>query len=393
MLETDATPPPPAASGPPPDGPLEPVVAATGEPPVAPPPAPIATGRQALFWFAILAGFVLILWVLKGILLPFVLGMAIAYFLDPVADRLVALRVPRSVAAGLIIVAFFLIATLLLMLIVPTIVEQATMLVRALPRYVAAATETLKPLVARVLTRVSTSPPTDLTQPLAAAQSMAGVAGHLLNEALSRGFAFVNSVALLAVTPLVAFYLLRDWEKVVESVDGWLPRAHAEIIRTQLREIDWVLAGFARGTATVCLALAAFYATALSLVGLDFGLTIGLTAGLVSFIPYIGTLFGLVTSVGVALYQFWPDWPHVVVVLFVFFAGQILNDYVLIPRLVGERVGLHPLWVMFGLFAGGTLFGFVGLLIAVPVCAVIGVVTRFAITRYKQSPLYLDAVD
>lgn len=369
----------------------EPLFAGFGEAVPSPPPVPLATGRQALFWLGVLAGFVLILWVLKSILLPFVLGMAIAYFLDPVADRLVALRVPRSLAAGLIIIAFFLIGTVLLMLIVPTIVEQVTMLIRALPRYVEAAAESLRPVISGALARVSASPPTDLTQPLAAAQSMAGFAGHLLNEALSRGFAFVNSVALLAVTPLVAFYLLRDWEKVVESVDGWLPRVHAEVIRAQLREIDWVLAGFARGTATVCLVLGAFYATALSIVGLDFGLTIGLTAGLVSFIPYIGTFFGLVTSVGVALYQFWPNWPHVVVVLCVFFAGQILNDYVLVPRLVGERVGLHPLWVMFGLFAGGALFGFVGLLIAVPVCAVIGVVTRFALTRYKESPLYLGA--
>ncbi|MCK6556739.1 AI-2E family transporter [Candidatus Binatia bacterium] len=395
MQETAGTLPPPV--GPVSPAAPEPAGAGPAATPVAlPATAPTVTlppARHAVFWVGILAALVLALWLLKAILLPFVLGMAIAYFLDPVADRLEALRVPRSVAAGLIIVAFFLVATLLLMLIVPTIVEQLTTLVRALPRYVEAAAETLRPLVASILARVSASPPTDLTQPLAAAQSMAGVAGHLLNEALSRGFAFVNSVALLAVTPLVAFYLLRDWEKVVESVDGWLPRAQADVIRAQLREIDWVLAGFARGTATVCLVLGAFYAVALSLVGLDFGLTIGLTAGLVSFIPYIGTLFGLLASVGVALYQFWPNWPRVVVVLMVFFAGQIVNDYVLVPRLVGERVGLHPLWVMFGLFAGGALFGFVGLLIAVPVCAVIGVVTRFAIARYKESPLYLGTVD
>jgi len=360
---------------------------------VEPPLAALPAGRQALFWLAVLVGFVLFLWVLKGILLPFVLGMAIAYFLDPLADRLEALRVPRSLAAGLIIVAFFLVVTLLLMLIVPTIVEQITTLARALPRYFTAAGEAMRPLLTKLLARVNANPPSDLSQPIAAAQTVAGFAATLLNQALARGFAFVNSVALLAVTPLVAFYLLRDWQKVVESVDSWLPRAQADVIRARLREIDWVLAGFARGTATVCLVLGTFYAVTLSLVGLDFGLTIGLTAGLVSFIPYIGTLFGLVASVGVALFQFWPNWPHVVVVLLVFFAGQILNDYVLVPRLVGERVGLHPLWVMFGLFAGGALFGFVGLLIAVPVCAVIGVVTRFAIARYKQSPLYLGAAD
>jgi len=356
----------------------------------APPPAILSPGRQALFWAAVLVGFTLFLWVLKGILLPFVLGMAIAYFLDPIADRLEALRVPRSIAAGLIIVAFFLVVTLLLMLIVPTIIAQVSTLVSALPQYFTSAVATVRPLVTRLLARLSAAPSTDLSQPFAAAQTLAGFLGTLVNRTLERGFALMNSLALLAVTPLVAFYLLRDWEKVVESVDGWLPRAHAETIRVQLREIDWVLAGFARGTATVCLVLGTYYAIALSVVGLDFGLTIGITAGLVSFIPYIGTLFGLVASVGVALYQFWPDWVRVVIVLLVFFGGQVLNDYVLIPRLVGERVGLHPLWVMFGLFAGGALFGFVGLLIAVPVCAVIGVVTRFALARYKQSPLYMD---
>jgi predicted PurR-regulated permease PerM len=240
-----------------------------------------------------------------------------------------------------------------------------------------------------VVERLNVRGTDDLSKPLAAAQSLAGLLGSVIERVLERSMALFNIVALLSITPLVAFYLLRDWPKVVATVDGWLPRRHAETIRAQAREVDRVLAGFARGSATVCLVLAGFYGVSLSLVGLDFGLTIGLVAGAVSFIPYIGTIFGLVSSVGVALFQFWPEWVRVLVVLAIFFSGQLLSDYVLTPRLVGEQVGLHPLWVIFGLFAGGALFGFVGLLIAVPVCAVIGVLARFAVGRYKESPLYL----
>jgi predicted PurR-regulated permease PerM len=190
------------------------------------------------------------------------------------------------------------------------------------------------------------------------------------------------------VTPLVAFYLLRDWPRIVARIDGWLPRAHAATIREQARAIDVVLAGFARGAAIVCAALAVFYGVALSAVGLDFALLIGLVAGGLSFVPYLGAGLGLASSLGVALYQFWPDWVRVLVVLGIFMAGQIVSDYVLTPRLVGDRVGLHPLWVIFGVFAGGALFGFAGMLLAVPACAVIGVLARFALARYQASPLY-----
>ena len=349
----------------------------------------ISRDRRALFWLAVLGFLLFAFWLLKSILTPFVLGMAIAYFLDPVADRLTRRGVPRGLAAGAIIISFCALVVLLLVLLLPTVVEQLTALAQALPVYFTKAFEGLRPWATKMLARLKVAQPTDLSPPLELAQNAAGLVAHMLNAALARGLALVNSLALMALTPLVAFYLLRDWEKVVDAVDSWLPRAQAETIRAELREVDSVLAGFARGTATVCLILGSFYAVALSLAGLNFGLVIGLTAGLVSFIPYVGTFFGLVTSVGVALFQFWPEWLRIGMVAVIFFTGQLLNDYVFVPKLVGDRVGLHPLWVMFGLFAGGALFGFVGLLIAVPVCAVVGVLTRFALARYKDSPLYL----
>jgi len=349
----------------------------------------LSRDRRALFWLAMLGLTVFAFWLLRSILTPFVLGMAIAYFLDPVADRLQRRGIPRGISAGVIIVSFSGFVVLLIVLLMPTVIEQVSALASAIPRYFSASVDAVRPWLQKMLARMSVSQSGDLSQPLALAQNAAGLVGSMLNTAVERGFALVNSLVLLAVTPLVAFYLLRDWEKIVDAVDGWLPRTQAGVIREQLHEIDVVLAGFARGTATVCLVLGAFYAVSLTLAGLNFGLVIGLAAGFVSFIPYVGTLFGLTASVGVALFQFWPDWMRIALVAFVFFAGQLMNDYVLIPRLVGKSVGLHPLWVMFGLFAGGALFGFVGLLIAVPVCAVVGVLTRFALSRYKESPLYL----
>lgn len=349
--------------------------------------------RRTLIWLGLALFLCLVVWLLRSILLPFVLGMAIAYFLDPLADRLERRGVPRSIAAVLMLISFFGIAILLLLLILPTVVEQVTALAQALPVYFSTAIESVRPMARRVMKQINTGSASDLSQPLALAQSAAGFVGQLLNAALERGLALANSLVLLALTPLVAFYLLRDWDTMVDVVDGWLPLDQAETIRDQLREMDAVLAGFARGTALVCLFLGAFYGISLSLIGLNFGLTIGLIAGMVSFIPYFGAFFGLVTSVGVALFQFWPDYVLIALTAGIFFAGQLLYDYVLTPRLVGDRVNLHPLWVMFGLFAGGVLFGFVGLLLAVPLCAMIGVLTRFAVVKYKESELYLGTED
>lgn len=346
--------------------------------------------RQAKVWLLILGGSLVLLWLLSNILLPFVLGMAIAYFLDPVADRLQRIGLSRTVSALVILVGFFFVATLVFVLLLPTVIEQVVGLVARLPEYFSALFDLGRSLIERALAVLDPNEVSQLKAPFASAvQRLAELLGSLLNGVFDRSLKIVNVLTLLSVTPLVAFYLLRDWPRVIETVDGWLPLEHAVTIREQAHAIDVVLAGYVRGVATVCLTLAAFYAIALSVVGLNFGLTIGLIAGGISFIPYVGTFVGLVTSVGVAALQFWPDWVMIAVVLGIFFSGQILTDYVLTPRLVGDRIGLHPLWVIFGLFAGGALFGFLGILLAMPVCAAIGVLTRFAIAQYKESELYL----
>jgi predicted PurR-regulated permease PerM len=204
----------------------------------------------------------------------------------------------------------------------------------------------------------------------------------------SSGVALVSLASLFVVTPVVAFYMLLDWDRMIAKVDSWVPRDHVETVRELAAAINASTAGFVRGQGTLCLILGTMYAVGLTLTGLNFAILIGLFAGLISFIPYVGSMVGLVLALGVAFVQFWPDWIMVCLVAGVFFLGQFIEGNILQPRLVGKSVGLHPVWLMFALFAFGALFGFVGLLIAVPAAAAIGVLVRFAIDRYLASPLY-----
>ena len=200
--------------------------------------------------------------------------------------------------------------------------------------------------------------------------------------------ALLNLLSLFVITPLVAFYLLRDWDIMLARLDSWLPRCHVATIRQQAAIVDGTLSGFVRGMVLVCLSLSVFYGLLLSAIGLEFGLVIGILCGLVSFIPYVGAIGGFVVGVTIAFFQF-PDLLPVGLVAATFFAGQLLEGHVLTPKLVGERIGLHPLWLVFALLAGGSLFGFLGLLLAVPLAAVIGVLCRFSLGQYLQSSLYL----
>ncbi|HET9063045.1 MAG TPA: AI-2E family transporter, partial [Candidatus Binatia bacterium] len=281
-----------------------------------------------------------------------------------------------------LIVGAFAIGVIVVLLLAPVLIQQITALIQDLPSLLATARERIAASVTPFTNAFA--PPLDQLATQAVEQG-----GRVVLGVLGRGAALVNVASLLAITPLVSFYLLRDWPRIVDEIDDWLPRAHAETIRQQARAIDEVLAGFVRGSAIVCSLLAAFYAIALTIVGLDFGLVIGLVAGGLSFVPYLGFVVGLLSSVGMAVYQFWPEWIRIAVVLAIFFVGQWGTDYFLTPRLVGKRANVHPLWILFSVFAGGAVFGFVGVLLAVPACAAIGVLVRFAIARYKTSRIYL----
>jgi len=204
------------------------------------------------------------------------------------------------------------------------------------------------------------------------------------------GVALLSLLSLLVVTPVVAFYLLVDWDKIVDRIDSWLPLDHRQSVREICHDIDRAMAGFVRGQSTVCLILGVFYAVALTVAGLQFGLLIGLVAGLISFIPYVGSIAGFVAAVGMAVLQTWPDpdFTYIAIIAAIFAVGQFFEGNIISPRLVGNSVGLHPVWLMLALFAFGSMFGFVGLLLAVPLAAAIGVVLRFLLKRYLESPFY-----
>ncbi|MCB8836002.1 AI-2E family transporter [Aurantimonas sp. VKM B-3413] len=345
--------------------------------------------RQVLFWSGATLVFVLLLWIFASILLPFVLGATIAYLLDPVADWFERRGLSRIVATVVILVLFVVVFAAIIGIIVPVVGGQVAGLAERVPQYVDKAQSMAEHFKSSRFGWILPDGQTNLKQDFAQIVSEGtGIVSSFLASLWSSSLAVVNFVSLFVVTPVVAFYLLIDWDRMIAEIDGWIPRQHVDTVRRIARDIDRSVAGFVRGQGSVCLILGTFYGVGLTLVGLNFGLLIGLFTGLIAFIPYIGSATGLILSVGVAFFQFWPEWPWVLVVLAIFLVGQFIEGNILQPKLVGASVGLHPVWLMFALFAFGALFGFVGLLIAVPAAAAVGVLVRFALSQYLQSEMY-----
>ncbi len=345
--------------------------------------------RQLMFWLAALAVFIFFLMMFRTILLPFIAGMALAYFLDPVADRLERLGLSRMWATVVILVTFIVVFVLSLMIIIPILASQLNEFIQHIPGY-----------ITQLQTYITTSnaawlPDWISTQTDTLKENFSkylsegvGFLGTLIAQIWNSGKALVDIASLLVVTPVVAFYLLLDWDRMIAKVDSWIPRGHVATVRAIASELDSTIAGFVRGQGSLCLFLGIYYAVGLSLIGLNFGLLIGFLTGLLSFIPYVGSTVGLVLAAGVAVVQFWPDYVHLIIVVVFFFSGQFIEGNILQPKWVGKSVGLHPVWLMFALFAFGALFGFVGVLIAVPAAASVGVLVRFALSRYLESDLY-----
>lgn len=345
--------------------------------------------RQVLFWSLAALLCVVMLWVFSGILLPFVLGMAMAYFLDPVADWFQRRGLSRLAATVVILVLFIVVLAAAVLIVVPVVGGQIVSFSERLPEYLDSLQALAVSARAGPLAFLFTGDELDLKQDLAQFASQGtGIVTSFLGSLWSSSLAVVNFVSLFVVTPVVAFYMLLDWDRMVDKVDSWIPRQHVATVRRLARDIDASVAGFVRGQGSVCLILGTFYGVSLTLVGLNFGLLIGLFTGMISFVPYVGSAIGLILSIGVALVQFWPDWPWVLAVAAIFFIGQFFEGNILQPKLVGASVGLHPVWLMFALFAFGTLFGFVGLLIAVPAAAAVGVLVRFALGQYLHSEMF-----
>jgi predicted PurR-regulated permease PerM len=350
---------------------------------------PMTLRRQVTFWIVAVAVFVAALWLFSGVLLPFVAGMGLAYLLNPLAHRLEMLGMGRVVASLVIVGIVVLAIVVLMLLIAPIAFNQLASLLENVPGYMRRLQQILTERAQPWLNRsMGVHLPSSDVAVSDFVEEGAGWLTTFLRSLWSGGRALISIFSLIVVMPVVTFYLLCDWQRLIATVDGWVPVKSRDTVRALACEIDAALSGFMRGQTLVCLLLGSYYAIGLTLVGLHFGVLIGLLAGLISFIPYIGSMTGLVLAIGVAMAQFWPDWTWIALVLAVFLFGQFIEGNILSPKLVGASVGLHPLWLIFALFAFGYLFGFLGLLIAVPVAAAIGVLARFAMRQYLASAIY-----
>lgn len=358
----------------------------------------LPVAQQVKYWSIATAFFLVVLWFLGDVILPFVLGGAIAYFLDPVADRLERAGCSRTLSVAIISLAATLIFVLLILLVIPTLIQQTAALINTAP-------ELFGRLQAWLTGRFPSLMDADSTirqQLLAIGETIQSKGGELVNGLLSSALGLINILVLLIIVPVVAFYMLLDWDNMTAKIDSMLPRDHVGTVRKIFKDIDATLASFIRGQGTVCLVLGTYYAVCLMIAGLNFGLIVGFIAGLITFIPYVGALVGGILAVGLALFQFWgsvevvdgdtvtyaTNWLRIGIVAGIFGVGQFLEGNVLTPKLVGGSIGLHPVWLLFALSVFGSLFGFVGMLVAVPVAAVIGVVARYGLEQYKGSLLF-----
>ena len=361
--------------------------------------------KQYQYWGIAAAIFIFLLWALGNVLTPFILGSVIAYFLDPIADRLENWGLSRIMATIVITLSGILTFLLLFLLVIPTLIGQLGQLITTIGVIIQDLPQTwmsLKEWLSDRFPNLDLDETFMLDQMTALGNAVQSRGGDLVTALLNSAQGIINVVVLLIIVPVVTFYMLMDWDRMVAQVDNLLPRDHQETVRDLARQIDRTLASFIRGQGTVCLILGTYYALALIIAGLNFGLIVGFIAGLISFIPYIGALVGGVLAIGLALFQWWGsdimvdgetaqqgiNWLRVGIVAGVFGFGQFFEGNILTPKLVGNSVGLHPVWLIFALSIFGSLFGFVGMLVAVPVAAVIGVVARFLIAEYKSGQLY-----
>ncbi|VEJ45452.1 AI-2E family transporter [Bartonella vinsonii] len=354
-------------------------------------PLPNNMKKQIFFWLGTLVFFILFMFVFGSVLLPFVAGIVLAYFLNPIVQLLERCGIRR--VFGTILITLFIVVVFVasLIILIPIISWQIQQFMSdGLPIYINRIQTFFVEHDFDWVRHYFGSDPNELQS------NIKGLLGKssdfitsLLNSLLKSGKSIVNLVSLFIVAPVVAFYMLLDWPRMVAAVDSLIPRDHLETVRSIFHEMDRAIAGFVRGQGTVCLILGGYYAIALTITGLNFGLLIGMFIGLISFIPYIGTMSGFVLSVGVAWVQFYPNnWGWIVVIMVLFLIGQFIEGSILQPKLVGSSVGLHPVWLMFALFAFSSLFGFTGMLVAVPAAAAVGVLVRFALHTYLNSQMY-----
>ena len=341
-------------------------------------------------WLAIFLTFFWLLYILRSVLMPFVAGILLAYLLDPMVDKLEKLKISRLWSTLIVCFITILIIVPALGLLIGMIENQVSLLIQATPKYLTLIMEKIRPTLENLNERFPDLKSANIEELVKnnIGNSMKFI-GKVLKALISNGFALINLISLLLIMPIVTFYMLRDWDDFVKKFESLLPKKSKKSIMATFKDIDKIIAGFIRGQLSVCIILGIFYSIGLKLVGLELGLLVGFIAGIISFIPYVGSITGFVIGCILAFAQY-GDITHVLYVVGVFMLGQFIEGNFLTPKLVGESVGLHPVWVMFALLAGGVLLGFLGLMLAVPLAAIIGVLVRLAIKRYKLSSLYLD---
>ncbi len=345
------------------------------------------------FWLGFLALFIGFVWIFNSILTPFILGIIIAYLLDPVMRKFQRKQIPRWATALVILTIFFSIIALAFILVAPMVFRQAQQLVEQAPNYIQNLMDYLGPYLNWVQDRVGEDYIEQINTYLKdSAGKIVGVTGGIVGGIATGGKVLLEIGTTMVLTPLVAFFMMQEWPNIVKWVESLYPRQHAALIRSLLKRIDRKVAGFIRGQILVAFMLGVIYALALTIAGLNYGFLIGIGAGIFSIIPLVGSTLGLIVGVVVAWFQT-GELLYVGIIAAIFMAGQFIEGNFLSPKIVGDSVGLHPLWVMFALLAGGTLLGIVGMLIAVPIAAVIGVLGGFAIEQYKASPLYQNDPD
>ena len=340
------------------------------------------------FWGSTALLFIGFVWVFKPVLTPFVLGIAIAYLLDPIIEKLVQWKVPRLIS---IISILFLFATFVITTIIfaaPPLAREASALAQNVPVYFDQLIELISPYLTAAEEQFGGSY-VETLQNFARDNigNIAKFSGNVAGTLASGSQAVVNFLTILVLTPLVSFFTLMEWPRITKFIDDLIPRHKEEMIKDLLTQMNQKVAGFVRGQITTAFILGVLYAIALTVAGLNYGFLIGMSAGILSIIPLVGSTIGLVVSIAVAWFQM-GDWGFVAIIAAIFVIGQLIEGNILAPKLLGDSVGLHPLWILFALMAGGSLFGILGMLLAVPVAAIIGVLCSFAILQYKKSPLY-----
>lgn len=349
--------------------------------------------EKLVLWISATIFLFIFLYYIRSILLPFVVALITAYFLDPAADKLEKYGLSRFASTLTITIIFFLVTISCSLLMMPLIYEQLLGLLDKIPEYTRSIQNDLLPAFSSIMNKIDPDAIGNIQNSVKDVSKFAlKIVGDILKSIWASGVAVLNLLSLLFITPIVTFYVLRDWDVMMDKISSWLPQKHKDVILEQFRLIDITLSGYIRGQTNVCLLLGTFYAIGLMLAGLDFGLVIGLTTGILSFIPYVGLLVGMSVGLCVAFVQFGglEGLSSIAIVAGIFVIGQVIEGNFVSPKLVGDKVGLHPVWIMFGMLAGAALFGFVGVLISVPVTSILGVLMRFVLAKYLDSSLYIE---